>query len=425
MKFLTLLLLLLLVESELYGSDSTRVKIRLPETVNSFTKVVMPVLSLDGKRLYFSRKFHPDNIGGVNDPDDIWYTDNIGGNHWLEPVNAGPTINTPLSDVLFSLSPDGQTAFVVHNIATDHGNEQQFGFHTLINNKKGWSKLDPITITNYKNKSGYFYASMLPSTKILLLAIDNNDSRGDLDLYVSFRQGNSNTYSEPKNLGATINTASMEGSPFIGYDEQTLYFSSMAHGSLGSMDMFSSRRLDSTWQKWSAPVSLGNNINTTGIDHCFTLTQNGERGFIVSTDSIFERLGIYQIIIPQELRITQPTTSNTSQQKVKSYTVYFDYNSSVPHKQDLQQLTELASIPLVPAPSISITGHCDSLGTTQYNQVLSQQRADAMKSYLNTLHLGKFVITAKGLGADFPATSNTTDADREKNRRVEIVVTYK
>ncbi|MBL7974501.1 MAG: PD40 domain-containing protein, partial [Candidatus Kapabacteria bacterium] len=143
MKFLTLLLLLLLVESELYGSDSTRVKLRLPETVNSFTKVVMPVLSLDGKRLYFSRKFHPDNIGGVNDPDDIWYTDNIGGNHWLEPVNAGPTINTPLSDVLFSLSPDGQTAFVVHNIATDHGNEQQFGFHTLINNKKGWSKLDP------------------------------------------------------------------------------------------------------------------------------------------------------------------------------------------------------------------------------------------------------------------------------------------
>jgi len=267
---------------------------------------------------------------------------------------------------------------------------------------------------------------MLPTSKVLLLAIQGDNSVGDLDLYVCFRKGNSNTYTEPKNLGTTINTTSMEGSPFIGYDEQTLYFSSMAHGSIGSMDMFSSKRLDSTWQQWSAPVSLGTDINTNSIDHCFTLSKNGERAFIVSTDSTFERIGIYQITIPQQQRITvnnnqypEPT------QKVKTFTIYFDYNSTIPHINDIKQLKEFASNPLVPAPSISITGHCDSLGTKEYNQQLSQQRANAIQNVLTQLQLSKYIIITKGLGADFPSASNTTDADRAKNRRVEVVITYK
>lgn len=72
-----------------------------------------------------------------------------------------------------------------------------------------------------------------------------------------------------------------------------------------------------------------------------------------------------------------------------------------------------------------ISGHTDSRGELQKNQTLSEARATAIQQYI-TAKLPQFAdkITTVGKGQNFPVASNDTEAGREKNRRVEIVITY-
>ncbi|MEI8060545.1 MAG: OmpA family protein, partial [Ferruginibacter sp.] len=74
---------------------------------------------------------------------------------------------------------------------------------------------------------------------------------------------------------------------------------------------------------------------------------------------------------------------------------------------------------------IVISGHTDSRGDLQKNQTLSEARATAIQQYI-TIKLPQFTekITTLGKGQNFPIANNDTEVGREKNRRVEIVITY-
>ena len=76
-----------------------------------------------------------------------------------------------------------------------------------------------------------------------------------------------------------------------------------------------------------------------------------------------------------------------------------------------------------PAFSLSIVGHTDNVGETDYNQKLSEDRAEAVKSYLIKKGVGEISITAEGKGESEPIADNNTTEGREKNRRVVFSVT--
>src|SRR5918993_489221 len=65
----------------------------LDKNVNSDYNELNPLLSPDGKTLYFSRKNHPGNIGGVNDKEDIWYSELDSAGQWELAKNMGPRFN--------------------------------------------------------------------------------------------------------------------------------------------------------------------------------------------------------------------------------------------------------------------------------------------------------------------------------------------
>jgi outer membrane protein OmpA-like peptidoglycan-associated protein len=72
---------------------------------------------------------------------------------------------------------------------------------------------------------------------------------------------------------------------------------------------------------------------------------------------------------------------------------------------------------------IEVLGHTDSFGADEYNQKLSQNRAETVKTYLmNHLHYSSETIITKGFSASLPVSTNATPAGRQKNRRVEIVL---
>jgi outer membrane protein OmpA-like peptidoglycan-associated protein len=97
-------------------------------------------------------------------------------------------------------------------------------------------------------------------------------------------------------------------------------------------------------------------------------------------------------------------------------------------KYDLRQptreaLARLSGIVLGhPGLRLEVEGHTDSTGSDELNQTLSEQRADTVRGYLVQQGLVADSITAKGFGKASPVADNTTAAGRQKNRRVELVV---
>jgi len=72
--------------------------------------------------------------------------------------------------------------------------------------------------------------------------------------------------------------------------------------------------------------------------------------------------------------------------------------------------------------NLDVEGHTDSTGGDELNQRLSDQRAETVRNYLIGQGLSREAVTARGLGKTTPVASNDTAAGRQKNRRVELVV---
>jgi|KBSSwiStaDraftv2_1062776.scaffolds.fasta_scaffold12530_7 outer membrane protein OmpA-like peptidoglycan-associated protein len=75
-----------------------------------------------------------------------------------------------------------------------------------------------------------------------------------------------------------------------------------------------------------------------------------------------------------------------------------------------------------PDRSVSIQGYTDSVGSEDYNQGLSERRANSVKSYLAGQGIGSTRLSASGKGRNDPVADNDSAAGRQQNRRVEVVI---
>ena len=75
-----------------------------------------------------------------------------------------------------------------------------------------------------------------------------------------------------------------------------------------------------------------------------------------------------------------------------------------------------------PGLRMEIEGHTDSVGTDEYNQHLSERRAESVRSYLVSQNISPGAVTSTGLGEARPVATNDTAAGRQQNRRVELIV---
>jgi outer membrane protein OmpA-like peptidoglycan-associated protein len=88
-----------------------------------------------------------------------------------------------------------------------------------------------------------------------------------------------------------------------------------------------------------------------------------------------------------------------------------------------EKLAKVSGILLAhPGLKVEVEGFTDSVGSEDYNQALSERRADSVKTYLTGQGLPLGSITAKGFGEEHPVASNDTAEGRQQNRRVELVV---
>ena len=129
-----------------------------------------------------------------------------------------------------------------------------------------------------------------------------------LNIFVSTRDKDGR-WSKPFSIGETINTPGMERSPFLHPDMKTLYFSSDRPGTLGELDVWVSRRLsDTCWTCWSEPENLGPQINTSGRDCWYKISTDGRRAYYART--IGRNHNIYWILLPEDKRPSRKSMLN-------------------------------------------------------------------------------------------------------------------
>lgn len=272
---------------------------RLDENVNSESTELNPILSPDGKTLYFSRRNHPQNMGGVEDKEDIWFSELDQNGKWQLAKNMGPEFNNAGPNFISSVNaatPDGQSVvMILGNKYLPDG--KMIAGVSMSNHENGqWTKPEALEIENdynYNEKANYFMAN---SRKTLILSVERDDSRGSRDLYVSFMKPDS-TWTEPVNLGDNINTASEESAPFLASDNETLYFASSGFSGFGGADIYVSKRLDDTWENWTDPQNLGPEVNSKLDDLFFNIPANSDYAYY-SRGITQENADIFRVKLP-------------------------------------------------------------------------------------------------------------------------------
>jgi outer membrane protein OmpA-like peptidoglycan-associated protein len=260
-----------------------------------------PVISADGKELYFVRKFHPSNIGKEKDEDDIWYSKHD-GKSWSFAINIDKPLNTIHHNYVQSISPDGNELLLA-NVYVKNGYQvdTRAGVSVSYKTKTGWSFPVEQKIKDFRNNSPYANYYLSANGKYLLMAIEMDDTYGGLDLYVSFKTAE-NAWSKPINLGPDVNTAANDYSPFMAADGRTLYYSTAGISGYGKEDVFVTRRIDDTWQKWSEPMNMGKPINSTESDTKFSIPASGSYAYFSSDKGSVGQNDIFRILLPDTVK---------------------------------------------------------------------------------------------------------------------------
>jgi outer membrane protein OmpA-like peptidoglycan-associated protein len=126
----------------------------------------------------------------------------------------------------------------------------------------------------------------------------------------------------------------------------------------------------------------------------------------------------------QQLNVILETRETARGLIINLSDVLFDVDKATLKPGAREKLARIAGI-LASHPDlkIEIEGHADSTGTEEYNQRLSERRAESVRAYLNSQGISKEIVAAVGFGESRPVATNGTAAGRQQNRRVEIIVT--
>lgn len=258
-------------------------RIPLGPTINTALHESAPVLSADGKRLFFWRLDDPIGYGAQ----DIFYAqweDSLGD--FGPAVHLGGAVNDPRGNIPFGITPDGQYLLVYKEFRNPQ-NKCELGLARRLAGDL-WAAPVQLRIQNFRSESGSSLTAGLGwDGRTLLLSMKGPQSLGGEDLYVSFFDPEQKLWSEPLHLGPQINTKGDEITPFLAPDGVSLYFASNGRPDSRGFDIYLTRRLDDSWQRWSPPQRLPAPINSDAEDYYFKFAAlRPDTAYFVSTDSM-------------------------------------------------------------------------------------------------------------------------------------------
>ena len=285
----------------------------------------------------------------------------------------------------------------------------------------GWSA--PRPLPQYLQLGNWQADGQISADGSVLLFAANYPAEGEeqasLNIFVSERD-EQGRWGQPYSIGNAINTPGMERSPFLHPDMKTLYFSSDREGTLGDLDVWVTRRLsDTCWNCWSEPENLGAQINTTGRDCWYKISTDGKTAYYAQKRG--RRHDIYRVELPEDKRPETITVLKTNE-AVAINNLLFETGSDVIMESSLPELKRIATFVATYGYKVRLAGHTDNIGQPEDNKALSQARAEAVRRQLVAYGCEAENIKAYGYGDTKPVASNETEEGRALNRRVEITL---
>lgn len=262
----------------------------LLKDINSEAEESIPIISNAGTNIYFHRTYFEES---GDDYDvlgrDIWMselskvgndTSAIYSKTWKRPYRLFREGEVEGINDIIGASADGNTLYLLNTVFTRDSYTRRV-VSLKRKNKSEWEdKYEEIKVPGLVFDDRRIELRMNENEDVLLISMSSSPRALYEDLYVSLKQSNGK-WSKLINLGDNINTSRAEISPFLTKDNKTLYFSSDGHDGLGDADIFMSKRLDDSWEKWTRPLNLGESINSEGFDGYFTM-QNGRDIYFAS-----------------------------------------------------------------------------------------------------------------------------------------------
>ncbi len=380
----------------------------LGPVINTHYWESQPSLSADGRRLYFVS----DRPGGVGRRD-IWRSDLDAAGQWQSPVNLGKPVNTPSNEASPFIHANGQSLFFA-----SEGHVGLGGYDLFVTSPDRPNEARPS-------------ASQLTAT-------DSSVTR----------------WLTPLNLGYPINNADDQAALFVAANGTKAYYSYEEQkegvsqkSRLYMFDLPESLRdrvtpvsylkgvIADAKTKKPLPatvelIDLKTNQIVTRVtadaqtgQYTAVLPSGGEYALYVSTPGyLFKSLSFdfTQKSKGDKLALSVPLEPIGATGRETLNNLFFESNRYDLVGKSRTELERLATfLQQNPTVSIEITGHTDDRGDAAANLVLSQKRAQSVVAYLTKAGITPARIRATGYGKTRPLVPNTTEENRQQNRRIE------
>ena len=384
---------------------------------------------------------------------DLFVSEKI-GDTWSKPFNMGPPINSKHWETQPSFSSDGKTLYFIRGMTYDRQRREKSDqdiYMTQLTEEGAWTK--PVKLGNrintpYREESVQIH----PDGQTLYFSSNGHTGMGGLDIYMS-RMDENGEWSKAVNLGYPINTHTDENSVLVSSKGELAFFASNREGGYGSLDLYSFKVPkdfqpikttfikgkvydEETNEPLAAKFELKDLSDGKIFKQAYANSGNGE--FLVALPEnkdfalhakhdgyLFYSMN-YSIV-----KLTQTEDGfviNVPMRKIKPSTfvlenIFFDVDSWKLKKESKAELNEILTFLNNNSNlSIEISGHTDSDGDKDDNQILSENRAKAVVNWLVDKGIAQNRMTFKGHGESKPLLPNSSDQNKAKNRRTELTI---
>ncbi len=205
-------------------------------------------------------------------------------NEVIREKEFSETINTRYHEATIAFAENGSRIYFTRNnydgnLRRGEDGVSHLKLYTAVKNdslkyNQDWVNVQELPFNSDQYSTGH--PTLSKDGSKLYFVSDMPGTIGATDIFVVDILGN-NTYSEPKNLGPTINTSGREMFPYI--TNEHLYFASDGHLGVGGLDVFESVI---TKMNFEAPQNLGKPLNSELDDFGFIINESGDQGFVCS-----------------------------------------------------------------------------------------------------------------------------------------------
>ncbi len=399
-------------------------------------------ISVDGQMMVFTACNRADGQGNCD-----LYISHLEGDHWSKPVNMGRPVNTPAKETQPSISPDKREIYFSSNRPGSMGGLDLW--KTTRQPDGSWGNPENLgdTINTPGNEQSPF---IHPDNKTLYFSSDMHVGMGGFDLYVA-RKDSAGRWKIPVNLGYPINTWNDEIGLIVNARGDKAYFSSDREKEKGKdlyefelykqarpemvsyvkgivYDAYDRKRLaadfelidlesGATVNQSQSNASTGEFIVSLPVNKNYALNVS-KTGYLFYSDN-FALKGMHEIENPFVKNI--PLKRIKVGEKAVLRNIFFATDSYALKPESKAELNKLVEFLINnPGIKIEISGHTDSIGTENYNQVLSENRARSVRDYLIDHSIDPGRLTYRGYGYSQPVNNNATVEGRSQNRRTEF-----